>query len=86
MLYSIDPVILHFDNTPIDLLAELEYLEVNDCFMTDFFELLKYVGPAAKRMKIHIRYHRDHNSTSLDPMMIDQLLLNHRIPGEYSKI
>ena len=84
-LYSLDPIILRFDNNSIRPLTELEYLQVNGCFTTDFFELLKYVGPNVKRMKIDLNFHRDQYLALIDSMIIDQLLSNHRIPGRYSK-
>ncbi len=82
IFYSVDPIIFHFDDNLIQPLTELEYLEVDGCYLMEFLELLKYVGPNVKRMKINIHYHRQQTSTLIDPMQIDQLLLNDRIPGK----
>ncbi len=81
ILYSSDLIILDFNKNSIHPLTELEYLEVDACSTTNFFELLKYIGTNVKRMKIRIPYHRQQNSTSIDPSIIDQLLSNHSIPG-----
>jgi hypothetical protein len=81
ILYSTDPIILDFNNNSIYPLTELEYLEVDGCSTANFFELLKYIGTNVKRMKLFIFYDRQQNLASVDPIIIDQLLSNHSIPG-----
>jgi hypothetical protein len=85
ILYSTDPIILDFNNNSIDPLTELEYLEVDGCSTGNFFELLKYIGTNVKRMKLFIFYDRQQNLASVDPIIIDQLLSNHSIPGRQQK-
>ncbi|CAF1277323.1 unnamed protein product, partial [Didymodactylos carnosus] len=83
ILYSFDPILLHFNNNAVSPLT-LEYLELDSCYMTDFLELLKCVGPNVKQMKISILYKRDQDPESIDPKIIDNLLCDdgkhHKIP------
>lgn len=82
ILYSTEPIIFNFkDISSICPFTQLEYLEVDGCYTADFFELLKYVGSNVKRMKIRITYHRN---TSIDPLIIDELLSNQGISSTLS--
>jgi hypothetical protein len=85
ILYSVNPIILHFDNNSIDPLIQLEYLDIDDCCITKFLQLLKYVGPNLAQMKIRIPYIRQQNLALIDPIAIDELLAKQRIPGKYSE-
>ncbi len=82
ILHSTDPIIFHFDNITLHPLTDLEYLEIDDCCLIEFFELLKYVGPNVKRIKVRIHYHSQQSMSPMDPIIIDQLLSNHQIPGK----
>ncbi|CAF1450055.1 unnamed protein product [Rotaria sordida] len=74
ILYSFDPILLHFTDNTICPWTKLEYLELNGCYMTDFLKLLKYVGSNVKRMVISIFYKRREDPASIDPTIIDNLL------------
>jgi mRNA-degrading endonuclease RelE of RelBE toxin-antitoxin system len=77
LLYSIDPIIFHFDSNSILPFTELEYIEIDDCLVVQFLELLKYVGSNVKRMKIRLLYdHQD--ETSISPTIIDEWLSHHQ--------
>lgn len=78
-LYSIDPIIFHFGDAVVQPLSELEYLQVDCCYLTQLLELLKYVGPNVKRMKIYLAY-----QSEPDVALIEQMRGDHRIPGKLS--
>ncbi|CAF4102566.1 unnamed protein product [Rotaria sp. Silwood2] len=78
ILHSFDPILLHFTDNAICPWTKLEYLELNSCYMTNFLELLKYVGPNVKRMVISILYKRPEDPASIDPTIIDNLLCGDR--------
>lgn len=85
ILYSTDPIIFHFDNNSIDPFNELEYLDIDGCCMAELLQLLKYVGPNLARMKIGVNYVIQDHLAFIDPMIINEMLANHRIPSKYSK-
>ncbi|CAF3473607.1 unnamed protein product [Rotaria socialis] len=74
ILYSFDPIVLDFTDITICAWTKLEYLELHSCYMTSFLELIKYIGPNVKRMKIHINYKRRENPASIDEQIINNLL------------
>ncbi|CAF2217476.1 unnamed protein product [Rotaria magnacalcarata] len=74
ILYSCDPIVLNFTDNTICPWTKLEYLESNHFYMTNFLELIKYVGPNVKRMKIHIDYKRREDPASIDEQIINNLL------------
>ena len=80
-LNSFNPIILQLNDSFIDPLTKLEYLEVDGCHTTEFLEMLKCVGSNVKRMKIRILFHRQQNLTSIDPLIMNQLLCNQNMPG-----
>jgi len=80
-LYSFDPILLHFDDNSISPLAQLEYLSIDACYVTDFVELMKYVGPSLKRMNVSFHYQHLQNLPLIDPLIIDRLLCDNSIPS-----
>ena len=81
ILYSPDPIVTSFNDNSIDPFTELEYLDMSSCCITDLFEMLKYVGPNVKKMRIRIGYVSDQKRALLNSAFIDELLLNQNIPG-----
>lgn len=88
-MYSFEPIIFNFTHDTMRSLTALEYLEIDGCYMVEFLELLKYVGPNIKRMKIFINYKRSEDPDSIDEKIIDNLLCGDdgrpQIPGKSIK-
>jgi hypothetical protein len=79
LLYSTDPIILHFDSNRILPFTKLEYIEIDDCSTAQFLEWLKYIGSNVKQMKIRLLYDRHE---SISPTIIDEWLSNHQVSGK----
>lgn len=86
IIYSFEPVMFHFSNDTIRPWTNLEYLQLNSCYMTDFLELIKYVGPNLKSLFINILYKRPEDPTTIDEQLINNLLSGDegkfQIPGK----
>ncbi|CAF3144304.1 unnamed protein product [Rotaria sp. Silwood2] len=74
ILYSLDPILFHFNDNTIHPWTELEYLKLNSCYMANFLELVKYVGKNVQRMAISIVSKHHEDPTSIDQKIIDNLL------------
>lgn len=74
VIFSSEPITFNFSHANIVPFEMLEYLEINSCYMVEFLELLKYVGPNIKQMKISINGRRSKDPESIDDTIIKNIL------------
>lgn len=79
ILHSFDPIILNFDDKNILPFTQLKHVSLHSCSITDFLELLKYVGLSVKKIYINLLYSNEDN---LSPT-IDQYLSDNNISSRF---
>lgn len=80
-LLSWNPIFLNLELNSIEPCSHLEYLSIESCYLSEFVELLIYLGPSLRVLNLSLYYENPSASTVIDPLTIDEFLSNPNLPS-----